>query len=230
MNDSAGRLRIVLINPNTDAATTDAMLSIACAAAPDAEIVGVTAPFGVPLIATPDELRVAEDAVRAVIETLAPASADGIIIAAFGDPGLAAARKRLPAPVVGIAEAGLRAASAIGRFSVVTTTPALAPAIRRLAEGYGCGHNLASVRLTDGDPANVMRDRERLVQALEAGCRLAIEADGAEAIVIGGGPLAVAARELAMRLPVPIVEPLPCAVIRLRDILTGKSELDRAGR
>ena len=43
--------------------------------------------------------------------------------------------------------------------------------------------------------------------------RQAIEEDGAGAVVIGGGPLAVAARALAPRFPhCPIIEPIPAAV------------------
>lgn len=57
-----------------------------------------------------------------------------------------------------------------------------------------------------------MRDPAALVDALEAACRRAIAEGGAEALVIGGGPLAVAARELSGKLQVPLIEPVPAAV------------------
>ena len=49
-------------------------------------------------------------------------SIDGYIIACFGDPGLLAARELATAPVIGIAEATMHAASFIATgFSIVTT-------------------------------------------------------------------------------------------------------------
>ncbi|MFN5509762.1 MAG: aspartate/glutamate racemase family protein, partial [Burkholderiales bacterium] len=144
----------------------------------------------------------------------------GLIIAAFGDPGLDAAKTRWALPMTGIAEAGMAEAAAGGRrFSVVTTTPRLVDSIGARARAYGHGERFLGVRLTPGDPALLMADPERLVGALEEACRAAIEIDGAEAIVIGGGPLAVAARALQGRFrlhgeaaAVPIVEPIPAAV------------------
>jgi allantoin racemase len=206
--------RIALINPNTNAATTTAMADIARTAAGDVVIDAITAPFGSPLITTPSELSQGAAAVEAVCAAL-PAGYDGVIVAAFGDPGLEAARARLGIPVTGLAEAGLLAAAAHGRFSVATTTPALVASIERLAERYGCAEALASVRLTPGDPTVTMGDPARLLAALEQACRTAIAEDGAQAIVIGGGPLAVAARGLRPRLPVPVIEPIPAAVARL---------------
>lgn len=183
----------------------------------------MTAPFGVPLITTPDELARAAEAVEAACRALSAQPVDGVIVAAFGDPGLAQARGILSVPVVGIAEAGMQAAAVHGRFSVVTTTPALVDSIAGLAARYGLGDALASVRLTGGDLTVLMRDRERLVLALERACLEAIAEDGIKAIVIGGGPLAAAARELHGRLPVPIVEPLPCAVAQVLSVLGNPS-------
>lgn len=212
----ATRRRIVLINPNTNAATTDAMVAIARAAGPDVEIEGLTAQFGAPLITTPEQLHIGAQAVEAACADLAQSGAAGVIISAFGDPGLAMARQRLAVPVTGLAEAAMRAAAAIGRFTVVTTTPALAGSIADLAARYGCADAFVSVRLTEGDPAETMREPARLVAALEGACREALRADDVAALVIGGGPLAAAAKELSARLPVPVIEPIPAAVARIR--------------
>ena len=88
--------RLALINPNTSAETTAAMLEIAReAAAGKAEIAGFTAPFGEPLITTPDALA---NAAKAVM-TLAPdlkGHFDGVIVAAFGDPAVLSLKDALP--------------------------------------------------------------------------------------------------------------------------------------
>ena len=57
-----------------------------------------------------------------------------------------------------------------------------------------------------------MNDAGRLEEELFRACEAAIRNDGAQAIVIGGGPLAVAARALKGRIPVPIIERVPAAI------------------
>lgn len=204
-------MRIVLVNPNTSKATTTVMVDIAAeAAAGRADVVGITAAFGAPLITEPAALAVAAEAVVA----LAPAllHADAVIVAAFGDPGLHALRGLLPVPVTGIAEAGMAEAAAGGRrFAVATTTPLLRDSIAAAAARYG-HTTFAGTWTTPGDPAALTANADALLAALDAACRAAIAEGGAEAVVIGGGPLARAARALAGTLPVPLVEPLPAAV------------------
>lgn len=205
-------MRLLLVNPNTSAATTEAMLAIAREAAPACiAIEGLTAPFGASLITDEAALAVAARAVDAAVTDERVAGFDCVIVAAFGDPGLAALKSRLPVPAAGLAEAGMAEGAAHGSFAVVTTTPDLAGAIGRAAQAFGHGNAFLGTWLTPGDPRTLMADEERLVAALKAACAEAVAA-GARAIVIGGGPLAVAARALAMRLPVPIVEPVPAAV------------------
>jgi allantoin racemase len=206
--------RIALVNPNVDASATRAMLLVASSAvAPGFVVVGRTAPFGMPLITNDDALAVAALAVAAMAPSLAGDSFCGIIVSAFGDPGLQDLRKAVEVPVTGLAEAGMAEAAWEGRrFSIVTTTPDLAASIRGLAQAYGHGAGLASVRITPGDPFALMGDPEKLESALLAACDRAIDHDGAEAILIGGGPLSMAARTIAHKVRVPLVEPVPAAV------------------
>lgn len=202
-------MRLTLVNPNTSPKTTAAMLALAEAEAGFA-LTGLTATFGQPLITDESGL---EEAGRAVL-ALAPdlRGADGVIVAAFGDPGLAALRAVLDCPVTGIAEAGMAEAAAGGRrFAVVTTTPELTGAIARRAEAEGHA-GFAGTWVTPGDPAAIMARPEALRESLHDACLRALDGTGVEAIVIGGGPLAVAARALRGLLPVPIIEPVPAAV------------------
>lgn len=199
--------RIALVNPNTSLATTEAMLAIARRAAPGGvEIVGLTAPFGSHLITTVSGLA---EASRAVASLAPDIAADGVIVAAFGDPGLDELRARLAMPVTGIGEAAFLAAAG-RRAAVVTTTPDLAPAIREMARRHG--HDDLPVVLTPGDPGGLMADPAALLAALLDACHQAVDRYRAEALIIGGGPLAEAARVLRHRVPVPMIEPVPAAV------------------
>lgn len=207
-------MRLLLINPNTNTATTEAMRLIAQQAAPEGVFIDTkTALFGAPLITEPVALRDSAQAVLALIANGIERGKAGLVIAAFGDPALAEARSLLRVPVTGIAEAGMAEAAAEGRrFAVVTTTPDLVDSIAQLAEAYGHADNYLGTELTDGDVADLTNDSARLPHALRAACERAIAQRGAEAIVIGGGPLAVAARAISGEVAVPIIEPLPAAV------------------
>ena len=182
---------------------------------PAAKIIGVTARLGPPMILTADELAAAAPEVVALGLAEAP-NVDGIIVGAFGDPGLAALREQINLPVVGIAEASmLEAAEGGRRFGVATTTPALIELIAARARELGLAHLYAGIRLTSGDPLALVADPERLVDALAEAVRQSIRRDGAEAVIIGGGPLGQAAIALAPRFTTPIIAPIPAAVRRL---------------
>lgn len=205
-------MRLLLLNPNTDFRTTAVMCEVAQAAASrNVSVEGATAGFGVPLITDEAALETAAQAVAAAVEAISTRP-DGVIVAAFGDPGLEAARAGLSCPVTGIAEAAMAEAGLDGRpFAVVTTTPDLVAAIGRRAALYGFGHGYVGTYVTSGDPAAVTADPERAASAFVALCHEA-RRDGAAAIVVGGGPLAIAARRLAATAPLPVIEPVPAAV------------------
>jgi allantoin racemase len=204
--------RVVLVNPNTSVATTAAMVEIACAAAPDGLLItGLTARFGAPLIASEAALDEAARAVKALAPELG--FADGVIVSAFGDPGADALSESLGRPVVGIAEASMRAATRDDRkFAVVTTTPLLVGRILQRSDSIGLRQLCAGVLTTSGDPAALMAAPENLECALQALAERAVAELGAQAVIIGGGPLARAARSLRNRLSVPVIEPILEAV------------------
>ena len=211
---------IILINPNTSTATTHTMVAIAQACAPAGVLIeGLTAPFGSPLITNAAQLACAAHAVIALTPSI---KADGVIVSAFGDPGCDELASLLACPVVGIGAASMRVAATSGRrFSVATTTPELVDSIRSRAAALNLDQQLVSIRLTAGDPTILTADAARLEAALADAVRLAIIEDGAQAVIIGGGPLARAAHALAPQFNVPIIEPIPAAVQAMVQTLMG---------
>lgn len=211
--------RILLINPNTSSATTAMMVALAQAEAGDRMAVeGATAASGVPMIL--DEAALAASADQVVAIGTGAAGTAGIIVGAFGDPGLQTLRGNVAVPVVGLCEAGMLEAAAGGRrFGVATTTPDLAAAIEARAWNLGLGPLYAGIRLTSGDPVALVDDPDRLEQALADAVALVVERDGAEAVVIGGGPLGWAASALERRFAVPVIGPVPAAIRRMARLL-----------
>ena len=213
--------RILLINPNSLEATTAMMVAIAKSVATD--IVGATATRAPQMIVTPDALEAAgpevEEIARAHQHTC-----DGIIVAAFGDPGLAGIRAALKLPAVGIGESAMLEASDGGRrFGVATTTPLLKSEIDALPEALGLRSSYTGTRFAEGDPQELMRDPARLRAALADAVEVCIAQDGAEAVIIGGGPLGEAARELQPMFVVPVIAPIPSAVVRIIRLITSRA-------
>lgn len=201
---------LAVINPNTDPTITAFMADIVAATVGDGiRVEGRTAASG-PLIVTNEEaLSGAIDEVLREGRAAVAAGAAAILVSGFGDPGVLALRQYVAIPVTGIAEASMAEAASDGRrFSIVTTTPLLKDAITGFAAEHGYGRQLAAVRITPGDAETTMADHDRLASALLALCRRTIAEDGAEAIIIGGGPLALAARAIESDVAVPLIEPV----------------------
>jgi len=210
--------RILLINPNTNAGTTASMLAIAReAAAGSLQIEAMTAPQGVPMITDASALQQASAILTGLIPELRAQHWDGVITAAYGDPAFQALREGLDCPVTGIGEASMLEAAGYGAFAVVTTTPDLAGSITAMAGRLGLDSLFGGVYLTFGDAVAVTHDPALLVERLEDACLRAVRetGDGLAALIIGGGPLAQAARVLVDRVPVRLIEPVPAAIRRI---------------
>ena len=152
-------MKILLINPNTCADTTAMMVAIARSCVPDGiAVTGATATRGPPMITTPAALAAAAAEV-VEIGTREAAGVSGIVVGAFGDPGLETLQRNVSIPAVGICEAAMIDAAAGGRrFGVATVTPDLAAPITERARDLGLLHLFTGIRLTPGD-----RWRSRLI-------------------------------------------------------------------
>ena len=200
------------------------MVAIAKSVAIDGfDIVGATATRAPSMIVTPDALEAAAPEVEEIAIARSN-ECDGIIVAAFGDPGLTGIKAAMKLPAVGIGESSmLEAAENSRRFGVATTTPLLKSAIDALPEALGLGSRYTGTRFAEGDPEALMRDPSQLRAALAGAVEGCIAQDGAEAVIIGGGPLSEAARELQPMFTVPIIAPIPSAVRRIIRFIEARS-------
>ncbi|WP_377298050.1 aspartate/glutamate racemase family protein [Rhizobium sp. SGZ-381] len=207
---------IVLINPNTSAATTQMMASIVRASLPASlALLPKTARQGVPMIVNSRELK---DSAAGVVELAieCSATAQGFLVAAFGDPGVKELRAIVNVPVLGLCEAGMQAATAGGRrFAIATVTPDLVNDFAAKAAELGLSDRYLGTRLTSGDPRRLASDPHVLQQALEQAVRECFDLDQADAVIIGGGPLGQAAEALSARFARPVIAPLRAAAERM---------------
>ncbi|MDE1995152.1 MAG: Asp/Glu/hydantoin racemase [Rhizobiaceae bacterium] len=205
--------RILLFNPNTSADVTDRLMRAAKPAlSAGSSLTAMTAPRGIPYIATRAEAVIAGGI---VLETLAELDGtfDVAIVAAFGDPGLGGARELMTVPVVGLAEAAMLSACMLGlRFSIVSFSRALGPWFRECVAMHGLLERLASIRLLEGQFASLATVQEESEDLLVELALKAVEEDGADVIILAGAPLAGLAARVRDRIPVPVVESVAAAI------------------
>lgn len=222
-------MRILLLNPNTTPGLT-ALLAAAArpAAAAGTVITAITAPRGVPYIASR-----AEAAIGAVValEMLAEhhAGYDAAIIAAFGDPGLGPARELFPLPVVGLAEAGMLTACMLGgRFGIVTFSGALVPWFHECVAWHGLRERCAGIFAAGSGFASIESVQADQADALVALAAQAVAA-GADVVVLAGAPLSGLAVRVRDRIEVPVVDCAAAAVKQAEALVTLGTRTPSAG-
>lgn len=209
---------LVIINPNTSTTTTDAMIALArqeLAGTPDIQVQGVTASSGSPMIIDPASLRLSAFEVLRLARRAHSShrqNLSGLIVGAFGDPGLSQLRQLLPVAATGLAEASIMNASEEGRrFGIATTTPALEDAMRTSIADLGATKAFTGFRFTKKEPRALVRDQGRLVDELARAVQECVNNDGADAVIIGGGPLASSTHQIAAQVNIPLVNPVVAA-------------------
>jgi allantoin racemase len=206
-------MKLLLLNPNTSANVTELMMQVARpAAAPGTTLLSATAPRGVPYIATRAEAQIGG---AVALEMLAEQhrDIDAAIIAAFGDPGLFAARELFDVPVVGLAEAAMLTACMAGRrFAIITFAQALGPWYEECVRMHGLWERCAGIRMLDGSfrqISEVQNEKEELLVDLAL---RSVTEDEADVLIFAGAPLSGLASRVADRVPVPVVDQVIAAV------------------
>ena len=172
-------MRLLMINPNTTEALTQRLAASVSAVIPsDVTLIPVTAAQGFPYISSRAEAQIAG---AHVLETLAErqADCDAALIAAFGDPGLLAARELFDLPVTGMTEASMMMALSLGqRFAFVTFSSHLAPWYEEQVHLAGLEGRFAGVFTPPETMKTISDVAEDLRQPLVATClRAASKAD-----------------------------------------------------
>ena len=206
-------MKILVANPNTSAGVTDRLVAAGkLVASPGTELFPMTAPRGVPYIATRAEAAIGS---AVMLEMLAErrGTFDAAIVAAFGDPGLGGARELFDFPVVGMAEAAMLVACTLGRkFVIVSFAKALEPWFAEIVEWHGLSGRCAAIRTLDEafqSIDDVQTEKEKVLIDLALGT---VKNDGADVVILAGAPLAGLANKIREHVPVPLVDGIQAAV------------------
>ena len=206
-------MQMLLINPNTSTAITDLVVAAAREfASPGTTIVGATGRFGARYIATRAASAVAA---HATLDAYAEhgKDADVIVLACFGDPGLAGLKELAHQPVVGMAEAACYYAATLGRrFGIVTGGARWGPMLDEFVHSIGLHERLAGIKTVAPSGADIARDPERAYGMLTDASNALVEECEADSVILGGAGLAGIAAKIAERVTVPLIDSVGVAV------------------
>jgi allantoin racemase len=213
---------LLLINPNTTASITDLVLKHARSfASKGTTLRAMSGAFGPRYIASRVGYAIAG---HAAVDAFAKdrLAKDAIVLACFGDPGLAALKEVSKVPVVGMAEASILQACALGqRFSIVTGGERWKPMLEEFIAAQGLAARLASVRTVAPTGADIARNPKAAMALLARGCRACVKEDRADVVILGGAGLAGLAAKLKPNVDVPLLDGVACA-ISMAESLAGQ--------
>ncbi|BCF94521.1 aspartate/glutamate racemase family protein [Paraburkholderia sp. PGU16] len=213
-------MKILVINPNiSESVSTLIQAEAQRSASPGTEIAVATAPFGVAYIETRFEALVGAYA-TACVAAEHHGTYDGVVVAAFGDPGLQGIKELIDVPVVGLTESSLMTAATLGqRFSIIAISPRIKAWYRETVERSRLASRLASIRALDEPLRDIGSVQQDYASRLKALCNQVVDDDGADVIIIAGAPLAGLAREIRDELPVPVVDGVSSAITQLEGLI-----------
>ena len=207
-------MRLLVINPNSTASMTDAIVAAArAAAAPDVAVDGVTNAGAPPAIQGEADGLAATPGVIAHCKSAAASGYDAIVIACFDDTALSEARAAVSVPVIGIGQAAfLTAMLRGGPFSVITTLPVSVPVIEGNIARYGLDAACARVRASGLPVLSLEASPEAAQSTLNTCARDAASQDGAAALVLGCAGMAAFGPAMQEASGLPAIDGVAAAV------------------
>jgi Asp/Glu/hydantoin racemase len=215
--------KLLLINPNTSASTTERLVHTLGPLMPEGwQLQAQTARFGASYISCEASHAVAAHAALEVwAEEVRPGAQppSAVLLGCFGDPGLFALRECSACPVTGLAEASFIEAAALGPFAIVTGGQRWRPMLERLAQSLGFGPQLRHIETVAPSGAQMLADPDMALRCLAQACQDASVA-GVRSIILGGAGLAGYAQQLQGRVSLPLID---SAQAGLRVLLAGQA-------
>ena len=203
-------MQILIVNPNTTASMTDKIARAARSVVrPDTRIVATNPTEG------PASIQGYLDAALCVPGILDAVSRhagyDALVVGCFDDTGVDALRCVVDVPVIGIGEAAYHAASMIApRFSVVTTLSRSVAGLEANLLKYGFDRKCGRVRASDVPVLSLEAGDEDSIAKIRQQVTLAIEQDGAEAIVLGCAGMTDLMARLSDEFRLPVIDGVTC--------------------
>lgn len=206
-------MHVLIINPNMRSDLTATLVEQfkPFLAGSGLALIGTTATFGHDYIASEASYVMAAHAVLDAwqLHLLRHGQPRAVLVACFGDPGVWALREVTGVPVIGLAEAAMREARAIGPFGIVTGGAAWGPMLERLARGWEMSGplGLQRVQTVEAHGGELAADPSRgLASLAQAVDDVLKPSPSLSAVILGGAALGGWADHLASKCPTPLID------------------------
>lgn len=223
-------MHLLVINPNSShQMTQDIKDAVMQAPGSDVEVDVVSMPDSPEVLESYRDYTKAAASMIAFIESGKADGYNGVLIACFGDPGLAACKELLDVPCIGIAEAAMSRALLLGgRFSILAASSKAAPMMDRLVDEYGMSARSAGtvslrapIKSFLGQPAALTGFVD---QALTHGGLTC------DVLIFGcAGMTELDAGELERKHGIAIIDPIVCGLSTLISLVVDGARVSRAG-
>ncbi len=205
-------MAIVIVNPNSTATMTSAMVAAARAAAPGIAFEGWTSHDGPPAIQGREDGTMATPPLLRLVDKARAQGAAGIVIGCFDDTALAETAGRSRCPIVGIGQSAFHyCALRQLKFSVVTTLSVSVPILQENIESYGLSGHLGRVRASEVAVLDLEDSPDDAAVRILAEARAAVAEDDIDAIVLGCAGMVHVTQVLRAQLPLIVVDPVEAA-------------------
>lgn len=182
----------------------------------DVQIIGVTAAFGEPYVASRAAASIAThaalDALRSAVTTEAEGGRppfDVCFYACFGEPGIEALRAEAAFPVVGMAEGAVVTALQLGeRFSILTVGEAWPAMLREHLRKLDLMGRCAGIGVVPGAALALSADASAGERAVREAAQAVLATQAPDVLIVAGAALAGYGRALAGALGRPVVDSL----------------------
>jgi allantoin racemase len=175
---------------------------------PETQLDMFAAASGVPYIESSLEFYLSEAAVARKVVEVAGMGYDAVVGTAFLDNGLEAARELVDIPVVGPAKTTLYMASILAnKFAVIMAAGDLPKHVWAFAKVLGVSDRLVAIPTLQCTVADFLHHEESAIAMIVAMGQRLMEAQGAEALVLGCGATTGLASRVADELGIPVLDP-----------------------
>lgn len=222
-------MRLLLLNGNTNVAMTEQMASRArYLLGAGVEVVADTADDSVAYIGSRRECALAAAAFLRLVEghlARKESEYDAILLACFGEPGIAAVREITSLPVIGMLEASILSALQFGgRFSIITPGQRWPRMIDDTLHGLGVTRHCVGVDAIVIDDLTLPEQREAARQRLattldDQQTRLA-----PDTVIVGGAAFAGLAKELYESRQCRVIDSLDAALVQAQALMKLTAE------
>lgn len=206
--------KILVINPNTNPRNTKVIAdAITAYKTPGIEVDVVNPEKGPIGLESYYHNYLAAVQVHKLVAEAEAKGYNGVVIAAFGDPGIEAAKELANIPVVGITEASYALARLMAtKFLVIVSADTAVPRQIRYIKKLGIPDYQFAFRPIGLTVLGVMDDRVSAKDLIAKNCEQSLKETGAELIVMGCSGFSGLRKDLEKQLGVPVIDPVVAGV------------------